>query len=54
MLDPVLCYCSQKLHQVDLSDREEVYSLMGYSVFSSKASIFYKKSQFCYSSGKVA
>ena len=25
--------------QVDLSGREEVYSLMGYSVFSSKASI---------------
>ena len=54
MLDPVLCYRSQKLHQVDLSGREEVYSLMGYSVFSSKAFIFYKKCQICYLSGKVA
>ena len=27
---------------------------MGYSIFSSKAIIFYKKCQFCYSSGKVA
>ena len=26
--------------QVDLSGKEEVYSLMGYSVFSSKAFIF--------------
>ena len=40
--------------QVDLSGREEVYSLMGYSVFSSKAFIFYKKCQICYLSGKVA
>ena len=36
------------------SGREEVYSLMGYSMISSKALIFYKKCQFCCSSGKVA
>ncbi len=40
--------------QEDLSGREEVYSLMGYSIFSSKALFFSKKCQFCYISGKVA
>ena len=45
----------QDLKQEDLSGREEVYRVMGCSIFSSKAiDFFYKKCQFCYSSGKVA
>ena len=40
--------------QEDLSSREEVYNLMGYSLFSSKAMIFFYKCQFCHSSRKVA
>ena len=54
MLGEKQVFTNPDRYQVDLSGREEVYSLMGYSVFSSKAFIFYKKCQICYLSGKVA
>ena len=54
MLGEKQVFTNSDRYQVDLSGKEEVYKLMGYSVFSSKAFIFYKKCQICYLSGKVA